>query len=165
MRLVHSLTFATLALILLAAAPARASHYPLTEVPTLITAADAEKLGKVEISTTEDLISKAGNRKERVAAAKAAGLKPAALWAMVRRADLLRIKGVGPEMVLLLEAAGVKDLGDLKKKDAAKLDAAMTKANEAAKKKGQALTEKPPAPEQIAFWIDEAKKADVLIHK
>jgi hypothetical protein len=72
---------------------------------------------------------------------------------LARRCDLLRIKGVGSEMVLLLEASGVKTTAELAKKDVATLSAAIATANQAKK-----ITEKPPADPQIQYWIEEAKK-------
>src|SRR6185503_16127279 len=98
--------------------------------------------------TTEDLLAKAGKSKDRKALAKASGLKDSALLVLAKRCDLLRLGGIGSEMVLLLEAAGVKTAADLGKKDAAKLMTAVTKANDAKK-----ISQKPPTQDQLAFWI------------
>ena len=132
---------------------AQASHYAVADVPRLITTAEAEKLHKAGINTTEELLEKAAKTKDRKALARSSGLKPPALLDLARRCDLLRIKGVGTEMVLLLEASGVKTSADLAKKDAAGLTAAVTAANQAKK-----ISEKPPAEPQLQYWIDEAKK-------
>lgn len=132
---------------------ARASHYAITEVPRLIAPGDVEKLKKAAVTTTEELFDKGAKSKDRKALAKASGIKPPALLEMVQRADLLRIKGVGSEMVLLLEAAGVKNATQLGKRDAAGLTTAITTAN-ASKK----ITEKPPTSVQLEDWIDQAKK-------
>ncbi len=83
--------------------------------------------------------TRAAKAKDRKALAKATGLKPAELLELVHRCDLLRIKGVGSEMVLLFEAAGVKSTADLVTKDPAALTAAMDEANKTAK-----ISEKPP---------------------
>jgi predicted flap endonuclease-1-like 5' DNA nuclease len=137
---------------------ARASHYAIADVPRLITAPQVEKLHKAGVNTTEELLDKAAKGKDRKALAKASGLPAADLLALARRCDLLRIKGVGSEMVLLLEAAGVKSTADLVKQDAAGLMAAVTKANQTSK-----ITEKPPTEPQLADWIGQAKKLPQVV--
>jgi predicted flap endonuclease-1-like 5' DNA nuclease len=140
-------------LILMATGTARASHYAVTDVPRLITSAQAEKLHKAGVETTEQLLAKASKGKDRKALAKASGLPSGEIMDLAKRCDLLRIKGVGAEMVLLLEAAGVKTSGELAKRDAPGLTAAALSAN-----KDKKITEKPPTEPQLADWIDQAKK-------
>ena len=150
-----------LALTLLIAAfggVARASHYALADVPRLVKPAEAEKLKKASVGTTEELLGKAGKAKDRKALAKASGLPATDLLTLAKRCDLLRIKGVDSEMVLLFEAAGVKSTADLVKQDAPKLMEAVTNANKTAK-----ITEKPPSEPQLADWIDQAKKLPQVV--
>src|SRR5947208_5408398 len=96
---------------------ARASHYALVDVPRLVKPGEIDKLKKANVATTEELLNKAGKAKDRKALAKTTGLSAADLLALAKRCDLLRIKGVGSEMVLLMEAAGVKSTADLVKMD------------------------------------------------
>ena len=133
---------------------ARASHYAVTEVPRLITPAQVDKLHKAGVNTTDELLDKAAKSKDRKALAKASGLRAAELLALAQRCDLLRIKGVGSEMVLLLEAAGVKSTADLAKQEPAELMTAVTNANQKAK-----ITEKPPTEPQLADWIEPGQAA------
>jgi predicted flap endonuclease-1-like 5' DNA nuclease len=140
------------------AGSATASHYAVTDVPTLIAAPEAAKLTKAGVSTTEDLLQKAAKPKGRKSLAKASGLSAPAVMDLARRCDLLRIKGVGPEMVLLLEAAGVKSVTDLSKKEASALTAAADQANKAKK-----ITEKPPTEPQFQDWIEQAKALPPMI--
>jgi hypothetical protein len=145
---------ATLALALtLGAAAAFASAYAIADVPRLITSVQVEKLHKAKITTTSELLDKAAKAKDRKALAKASGLPAAELLDLARRCDLLRIKGVGAEMVLLFEAAGVKSTADLVKQDAAVFMTAVTSAN-----KKEKITEKPPTESQLADWIGQAKQ-------
>ncbi|HET6149264.1 MAG TPA: DUF4332 domain-containing protein [Polyangia bacterium] len=132
---------------------AQASHYAVGDVPRLIPPAEAEKLQKAGIKTTEELLDKAAKTKDRKALARSAGVPAPELLNLARRCDLLRLKGVGSEMVLLLEASGVKTTAELAKKDVAGLAAAVASANQAKK-----ITEKPPADPQLQYWIEEAKK-------
>lgn len=137
---------------------ARASHYALADVPRLVKPGEVEKLKKANVNTTEELLNKAAKSKDRKALAKTTGLSAGDLLSLAKRCDLLRIKGVGSEMVLLLEAAGVKSTADLVKQDPAKLMTAVTDANKSAK-----ITEKPPTEPQLADWIDQAKKLPQVV--
>jgi len=137
---------------------ARASHYALADVPRLVKPGEVEKLKKANVNTTEELLAKAAKPKDRKALAKTSGLSAADLLTLAKRCDLLQIKGVGSEMVLLLEAAGVKSTSDLVKQDAAKLLTAATDANKTAK-----ITEKLPTEPQLADWIDQAKKLPQVV--
>ena len=156
--------YAACSILLLAAAltagAARASHYALPDVPRLITPAQVDKLHKAGIETTEQLLDKAARGKGRKALAKASGLSGTELLGLAQRCDLLRIKGVGPEMVLLLEAAGVKSTADLAKRDAAGLTAAVTGANQ-----GNKISENPPTEPQLADWIEQAKKLPQILEQ
>ena len=149
--------FLTLGLTLWAGA-ANASHYAVADVPRLITPAQVEKLHKGKVETTEELLNKGAKSKDRRALGKATGLPGPELLGLVHRCDLLRIKGVGSEMVLLFEAAGVKSTADLVTKDPTALTAAMDKANKTAK-----ISEKPPTEPQLADWIAQAKKLPQVV--
>jgi predicted flap endonuclease-1-like 5' DNA nuclease len=140
------------------AGAARASHYAVGDVPRLITPAQVDKLHKGKIDTTEQLLDKGAKSKDRKALAKATGLPGPELLDLVRRADLLRIKGIGAEMVLLLEAAGVKSTADLVTKEPAALTSAMESVNKSAK-----ISEKPPTEPQLADWIAQAKKLPQVV--
>jgi predicted flap endonuclease-1-like 5' DNA nuclease len=153
-------SFGVLVALSLTVGTARASHYAVADVPRLVPAADVDKLHKAGVETTEQLLDKAAKAKDRKALAKASGLKAATLLDLAKRADLLRIKGVGSEMVLLLEAAGVKTTADLAKQQPAALMASVTSANQAKK-----ITEKPPTEPQLADWIGQAQKLPQVLEQ
>ena len=155
MRTGSILVFVLVTLLVSALVPGRgrASHYAVSDVPRLVAAGDVDKLHKAGVETTEQLLDKAAKAKDRKALAKASGLKPTALLDLARRCDLLRLKGVGSEMVLLLEAAGVKTTADLAKQQAPGLMGSITNANQAKK-----ITEKPPTEPQVGDWIAQAQK-------
>jgi hypothetical protein len=140
------------------AGAARASHYAVADVPRIITPAEVEKLHRAKVETTAQLLERAGKSKDRKALARATGLSAAELLGLARRCDLLRIKGVGSEMVLLFEAAGVASTADLVGKQAGALATAMETVNHTAK-----ITEKPPAEAQLADWIAQAKQLPQVI--
>ena len=142
----------------LIAGPALASHYAVADIPSLIKEADAAKLAKAGVTTTEELLQRGATAKDRKALVKASGLPASTIMDLARRCDLLRIKGIGPEMVLLLEASGVKTTLDLSKKEAAALTTTADAANKVKK-----ITEKPPAESQFQDWIEQAKKLAPMI--
>ena len=135
------------------ARPSWASHYAVADVPRLISPTDAAKLDKAGVKTTEELLRKVGSPKDRKALARAAGLSAAEVMTLAQRCDLLRIRGVGPEMVLLLESSGVKTTAELATREAGTLTAAADRANREKK-----ITEKPPTEPQFHDWIEQAKK-------
>jgi len=149
---------ASLLLLVLLAGSARASHYAVGDVPRIITPEQATKLKKAGVETTEQLLTKGATAKGRKALAKASKLAPAEVMALAKRCDPLRIKGVGSEMVLLLEAAGVETSADLAKRDAPGLTTAVISAN-----KDKKITEKLPTEPQLADWIEQAKKLPQIL--
>ncbi len=77
-------------------------------------------------------------------------------WANV--ADRMRIKGIGEEYALLLKAAGVDTVRELKHRNAARLVVAMKAANE--KKK---LVQFLPTERVVSKWIEAARKLPLRI--
>lgn len=136
--------------LMLVASSVSASPYPLGQI---MEKTMADKLAKQKITTTTQLLEQGAKPKQRRALAKKAGIAAAKLNRWVNMCDLLRIKGVGPEMVRLLEAGGVKTVRKLKAQKAARLHPRLIKANGKAK-----VTANPPTAQQIEAWIDQAKK-------
>jgi predicted flap endonuclease-1-like 5' DNA nuclease len=149
------LSVGALATLVLLAVSAQASSYPLSEI---LDKASAEKLAKVDIKTSDDLLKRGATAKDRQALVRTAKVGLNQLTSWVKMCDLLRIKGVGPEMVRLLAAAGVTTVKQLR---AQKPPALMKKLTVANKKKK--ITENPPTEEQLGAWIDQAKKLDLVL--
>ncbi len=80
---------------------------------------------------------------------------PAHLLKWVNMADLMRIKGVGPEYAELLEAAGVDTVKELRNRNAANLASSMEEINSTKK-----LTRNVPAASVVSGWVDQAKSMD-----
>lgn len=129
------------------------SPYALTEIPQAIPAAEAAKLKDAGVTTTDDLLAKAAAPKGRKELAKATGLDEKKLKDYVQMADLLRIGGVGPEMVRLFAAAKVHNSKELSKQDPKKFFDSLMDANGK-----QKITQNPPDPKSVAAWIDKAKQ-------
>ena len=134
---------------------AAASPYPLEEI---LDKAAAQTLAKENIRTTDDLLQQGATLKQRKALAKTTALPLPKLDAWTKLSDLVRIKGVGPEMVRLLGAGKVKTVKDLQGQAAAKLHKALIAANTRTK-----ITQKPPSEDQVANWIEQAKKLKIVL--
>jgi len=146
------------AALVLAAPAARASNYALEEIPQAIPAAEAGKLKSAGVPTTFALLEKAGDAKARKALARDTKIPEKTLEAWAMMADLLRVKGIGPDVARLLTAAGVKTVAQLKTADAAKLNDEIGKVNSK-----QHLSENPPSLEHLQAWIAQAGSLPIVL--
>jgi len=141
------------------AATAYASNYALEEIPQTIPAADAAKLKAQGIGTTFQLLEKAGDAKARKELAKAAKVPEKSLEGWVQMADVMRVKGVGPDVTRLLAACGVHTVAQLKTQDATKLNDEIMKVNSKSH-----LSENPPSVEHLQAWIAQAQTLPIVLH-
>jgi hypothetical protein len=141
------------------AAAAHASNYALEEIPQAIPAADAAKLKAQGIGTTFQLLEKAGDAKARKELAKTAKIPDKTLEAWVQMADVMRVKGVWPDVTRLLAACGVHTVAQLKTQDATKLNDEIMKANSKSH-----LSENPPSVEHLQAWIAQAQTLPIVLH-
>lgn len=144
-----------LLLTVLASSTAQARPYPLENV---LGDHDAAKLAKQRILTSPQLLKQGSKADDRKKLARATGIKVERLIGMVQMCDLLRIKGVGPQMVKLLAAAKVLTVKELRKQKATALAKALEKANKKAK-----ITQTPPNAEQLKNWIAQARKLKLVL--
>ena len=141
------------------ATTAHASNYALEEIPQAIPAGDAAKLKSQGIGTTFQLLEKAGDAKARKELAKAAKVPEKSLENWVQMADVMRVKGVGPDVTRLLAACGVHTVAQLKTQDATKLNDEIMKANSKSH-----LSENPPSVEHLQAWIAQAQTLPIVLH-
>ena len=141
------------------AGTARASNYALEEIPQAIPAADAAKLKAQGIGTTFQLLEKAGDPKARKELARAAKVPEKQLENWVQMADVMRVKGVGPDVTRLLAACGVHTVAQLKTQDATKLNDEIMKVNSKSH-----LSENPPSVEHLQAWIAQAQTLPIVLH-
>ena len=80
------------------AASARASNYALEEIPQAIPAADAAKLKAAGITTTFSLLEKSVEAKDRKSLSRQTKIAEKTLEAWAQMADLLRVRGIGPDV-------------------------------------------------------------------
>ncbi|HJZ84854.1 MAG TPA: DUF4332 domain-containing protein [Polyangia bacterium] len=129
------------------------SPYALVDIPQAVATADADKLKAAGIKTTDDLLAKAATSKGRRELAKTSQIDEKKLKGYVEMADLLRIPGVGPDMVKLFAAAKVHNTRDLAKQDPKKFYDTVMAVNEK-----QKISQNPPEAKSIATWIEKAKE-------
>lgn len=144
---------------LLAARPARASNYALEEIPQVIPPGDAQKLKAAGVGTTFQLLERGADPKARRALAHATHIPPKMLDGWVQMADVMRVKGVGPDVTHLLAACGVHTVAQLKTQDAQKLYDQVMKVNSK-----QHLSENPPSVEHLQAWIAQAQTLPIVLH-
>ncbi len=116
------------------------------------------KLREAGIQTTADLLSACATRVGRRALAERCGIDEKRLLTWANMADLMRIRGIGPQYAELLEAAGVDTVKELRNRNAANLTAAMREVNEKRR-----LVRAVPFEKSVARWIEEARGLDPAI--
>lgn len=102
--------------------------YPLTRIDG-ISRKQADALAAAGVKTTEDLLEAAARPKGRAALAEQTGIPEDTLLDWANRADLLRIAGLSAELAVLLAAAGVTSVPELKRQRPDALAAALKAAN------------------------------------
>jgi hypothetical protein len=137
---------------------ARASNYELEEIPMLVPAEDAAKLRAAGVATTFALLEKGADGRGRQALAGATKIPRKTIDGWVKMADLMRLRGVGPDVARLMTAVGVATVLELQKADAQKTADAIAKVAAA-----QKLSENPPSAEHLQAWIAQAKNLPIVL--
>ena len=110
------------------------------------------------IRSTGKLLKVAKDPKGRKALAAKTGLDEKCILRSANMADRMRIKGIGEDYAVLLEAAGVDTVRELKYRNPRNLAKAMAEANTKRK-----LVQLLPSEKAIERWIEHAKRLDVVI--
>lgn len=117
-----------------------------------VSAGAAAKLAELGVTTTEQLLDKAGAAAGRKNLAEELGASASQVLTWVNEADLMRIPGVAEGFSQLLEAAGVDTVKELATRNAENLTARIAEVNSQLN-----LTGRVPSQEQVAGWIEAAK--------
>jgi predicted RecB family nuclease len=118
----------------------------------------AASLKGAGIRTTTRLLDAAKNPKGRQHLAAKTGIDEKRILCFANMADRMRIKGVGEDYAVLLQAAGVDTVKELKYRNPEKLAKSMAEAN--AKRK---LVRVLPSDRAVVRWIEHAKKLQLKI--
>lgn len=134
------------------ASAAAASHYRLP-AGGLVSESEERSLAEHSVDTTEALLAGTASLKARRALSKATGLSYARLTELATQCDLLRIRGVGPSVVRLLQAAGTRHTAALRQ---ARADALAEKLKSANAVHG--IMEVLPDTASLSDWITQARE-------
>lgn len=118
----------------------------------------AEKLTAAGVTNTDILLEKCASSKGRKELAEATGISDKLILTWTNHADLIRIKGVGPQFAELLEAAGVDTVKEFARRVAENLHAKMEEVNET-----KNLVGRVPTVGEIQKMIDEAKELPAVM--
>ncbi|HUO46213.1 MAG TPA: DUF4332 domain-containing protein [Acidimicrobiia bacterium] len=111
----------------------------------------ATRLRKSGIRTTESLLRRTGTRSAREQLAAETGLDPEQVLRWAQRADMMRVKGVGAEYAVLLEACGVTTIRDLRRRNPTALTAKLTDHNTR-----KLMVRRLPTEKMVTAWIEAA---------
>jgi len=137
---------------------ARANAYAVGEIPRMIPEREALKLHAAHIFVTDDLLHRAASPGARKQLARKAGLRAARVDQLCRYADFLRLQNIGPEWVMLLEAAGLRSIPDLARQSAPELTRKIEAINRARR-----IADPGPTEAQLVDWITQAAKLPPIL--
>lgn len=119
---------------------------------------EATRLRKNGVRTTDGLLRVASTKSGRRKLAGRTKLPEGEVLGWVNRADLMRVKGIGPEYADLLEAAGVDTVKELRTRNPNNLLETMSDLN--ARKR---LVRRLPTFGMVDGWVGAAKNLDPLV--
>jgi len=119
---------------------------------------DATKLRKNGVRTTDALLKVAATKSGRKNLAGKTRLPERDVLGWVNRADLMRVKGIGPEYADLLEMAGVDTVKELRTRNSENLLETMTELN--ARKR---LVRRLPTSGMVDDWVLAAKQLEPMV--
>jgi predicted flap endonuclease-1-like 5' DNA nuclease len=120
--------------------------------------AEATRLRKCRVRTTEALLKTASTRSGRKELSTKTGIPDKRILQWVNRADLMRVKGIGSEYADLLEVAGVDTIRELRRRNPANLLETLVVLNTRKR-----LVRRLPTEGMVSGWIDEAKVVDPIV--
>ena len=132
--------------------------YPIEDLKTIGPGVTAS-FKSAGIRSTGRLLEAAKDPRGRKALAAETGLDEKCVLRSANMADRMRIKGVGEDYAVLLEAAGVDTVRELRYRNPHNLARAMADAN-SRRKLGVRLL---PSESTIQRWIDHAKRLPLKI--
>lgn len=124
---------------------------PVTDIVG-VDARVGSKLRRAGVATVSDMWTHAGDRTGRSELAGATGISAERLADWARKADLMRVKSIGPRYAALLEAAGVSSLKQLRRRSPESLHEALVEANRTTK-----VVEVVPGLDEVAEWVEKAQ--------
>lgn len=116
---------------------------------------EATKLRKAGIRTTESLLKRAGTKSGREQLGAEVGLDLDELLHWAQRADMMRVRGIGSEYAVLLEACGVQTIRDLRRRNPTALTAKLSDHNGR-----KSMVRRLPTEIMVTSWIESASSVE-----
>lgn len=129
---------------------ADSSTRPVTDIVG-VDARSAAKLRRAGVGTVGDMWTRAGDRTGRTDLSGTTGIEADRLDDWAKKADLMRVKSIGPKYAALLDAAGVTSLKQLRRRSAESLHEKLLETNRSSK-----IVEHVPGVDELAQWIEKA---------
>lgn len=118
----------------------------------------AAKLEAANIRSVDALLESGKTPAGRRQVAADTGIAEEKILKWVNHCDLMRLKGVGPQISELLESAGVDTVKELRRRNAENLHTAMAETNTK-----RNLMNQLPSAGQIQGFIDQAKEMEPMV--
>jgi predicted flap endonuclease-1-like 5' DNA nuclease len=118
----------------------------------------AARLKGIGVATTERLLKVAAHAQGRKDLAEQSGVSEKLILEWVNLADLMRIKGIGPEYSDLLEEIGVDTVRELRTRRPEALHQAATEIN-----RKKRLVRRVPSLREVERWVAGAKRLKPLL--
>ena len=106
-----------------------------------------------QINSVAALLRAGATRDERGALAERLGVPSVVVLGWVNQADLTRVKGIGQEYLILLDAVGIGTLEHLKRQTAESLHGKMEELNG-----NDHIVRRLPTLEMVSDWVEQANE-------
>ncbi|MCB1885547.1 MAG: DUF4332 domain-containing protein [Geminicoccaceae bacterium] len=110
------------------------------------------RLKSRRITNCGQLLAAAAVAERRQSLARATGIDPLVLEAVVRRADMSRVNGIGAVFGMMLEELDILDVGALARQDPARLHGSLRDYN-----RQERIARRSPTPEEVEDWVRQAR--------
>lgn len=120
--------------------------------------ANGRRLRDAGVRSTESLLLRGADRPGRASLARESQLSETRVRDWVNQADLLRVRGVGPQSAELLEKSGVDSVAELRNRAAPALAETLAKTN-----RSRNLMSRSPSETTVQRWIDDASQLGILV--
>lgn len=110
------------------------------------------------VTTCAQLLATGGPAERRATFAVETGVDPDLLLAVVRQADLMRVKGVGSVFGMMLEEIGIDRMSELARQEAQALRDALQRHNEA-----ERIARRAPTIGEVEDWVRQAQALPALV--
>lgn len=124
-----------------------------------ISSRHADRLASIGIKTSDALLKYGATKRGRKELSKVTGLGEKRIHEWVKRADIIRVKGVSLRYCDLLEAIGIDTQRNLRRRNPRKLLEQMKAVNDK-----RSVVNRMPSEQEVADWVLSAKSLKPVLH-